>query len=368
MASYLLRLFTIFTVLLFNCPINNTLYTGEAAYGVANAADAGWRIAPPSPDWLEDASQTPLLPDDWVVSEGTFARIHSTKKDAKIARHLATHSSHSIPKLVKKLGLPAGPTIEVVLTPTEADFRNLQHGKTPKWADGTAWPSKGMIFLKSPNIRSGSARPLEQTFDHEIVHIILGRAFAPNRPPSWLQEGMAQLLAGEVRPDATDRIGAARFGDSLLTVAEITGPFPSDPMRAQLAYAQSADLVATILNIHGQTRLAGIISEMTRGKTFAGALRLTTGSDVATLDRQWRGRIGQSASWLKPLVSDTMLFSVTGAFFLIGGGLALRKRRKQLREMGDREVAMERLMAEMAELSRVTTATANSSDHKEYIH
>ena len=139
-------------------------------------------------------------------------------------------------------------------------------------------------------------------------------------------------------------------------------------MRAQLAYAQSADLVATILNIHGQTRLAGIISEMTRGKTFAGALRLTTGSDVATLDRQWRGRIGQSASWLKPLVSDTMLFSVTGAFFLIGGGLALRKRRKQLREMGDREVAMERLMAEMAELSRVTTATANSSDHKEYIH
>jgi hypothetical protein len=81
---------------------------------------------------------------------------------------------------------------------SDADFRALQPGQPPTWADATAYPAAGPICLRAPALRSGTDTRLEQVLDHELVHVLLGRAFAPAQPPTWLQEGIARVFAGEV--------------------------------------------------------------------------------------------------------------------------------------------------------------------------
>jgi hypothetical protein len=86
-------------------------------------------------------------------------------------------------------------------------------GPSPEWADATAWPELGAIFLRSPDIRVGGDEPLEQVLDHELVHVLLGRAFGDEQPPIWLQEGVAQVLAKQLGPRRVARSRKARRPD-----------------------------------------------------------------------------------------------------------------------------------------------------------
>ena len=60
-------------------------------------------------------------------------------------------------QLAKRLGVPMGRPVDVYLAPDEATFRSLQPGTIPDWADGTAWPTRGLVYLRSPRIRAGTA-------------------------------------------------------------------------------------------------------------------------------------------------------------------------------------------------------------------
>ena len=181
--------------------------------------------------------------------------------------------------------------------PTQESFQKLQPGRFPDWADGTAWPSLGLIFLRSPDIRDGRSDPLTQVLDHEIAHILLGRAFA-NRPvPRWLQEGVAQLVAGEHNHESIDTLSQGVLGGGLLSLRELSRGFPSNPHRARLAYAQSADFVIFLQQHYGAHSLQKLIYYMSHQYSFDQSIQLTTGRSVEDLDLEWRGELSNSLFW-----------------------------------------------------------------------
>lgn len=318
--------------------------------GTAAASPSSWRTAPDTTA-VAAAMQAPLppVPADWVQYSDPYATVYAAEGDAATALHLSRYVATSLPRVAEEMGLPIGNRINIFVAPSQDDFFALQPGNAPDWADGTAYPHRGLIFLRSPRVRGGAAEPLEQVLDHELAHILLGRAFGARPVPRWLQEGVAQLVAREYTMELTDRIGAGMFGDDLLSLDELTAGFPADPLRAQLAYAQSADFVAFLINNHGQEALHGIIREMAGGAPFAAAVRQVTGVSIDTLDAQWRQRLaGSEMLWLRPLVSDTMILSVAGMAFMGLGALALRRRRQQLREMGEEEEAVEAWYAQLS--------------------
>lgn len=318
--------------------------------GPAAAEPASWRTAPDTAA-VAAAMQAPLpsVPASWVQYSDPYATVYAAEADAATALHLSRYVAASLPRVAEEMGLPIGNRVHIFVAPSQEDFFALQPGSAPDWADGTAYPHRGLVFLRAPRVRAGSAEPLEQVLDHELAHILLGRAFGARPVPRWLQEGVAQLVAREYTMELTDRIGAGMFGDDLLSLEELTAGFPADPLRAQLAYAQSADFVAFLINQHGQEALHGIIREMAGGTTFAAAVRATTGVSIDTIDAQWRQRLaGSEMLWLRPLVSDTMILSVAGMAFMGLGALALRRRRQQLREMGDDEAAVEAWYAQLS--------------------
>jgi len=268
--------------------------------------------------------------------------------DQPTVAHLAAHATEALPQLAEALGVPVPGGLRVTVAPSEVAFRDLQPGKPPGWADGTAWPSSGEIFLKSPRIRYGTATPLDTVLDHELVHVLLGDAFGDRPVPSWLQEGTAKVLAREYTPQMTDALAGAVLGRSLLSLQELTGGFPAEPGRAQLAYAQSADLIAFLRNRYGPEALPKLVGRMARGEDVETAMRAVTGLPPLALEAAWRARLLASPIWLRALVRPELWMGLGGLAFLIGGSFRLRRNRARLARWEEQEDMEAAVMAALA--------------------
>jgi hypothetical protein len=311
-------------------------------------AGPSWVTAPDDAAYLlRIDTPRPDVPSDWTVYEGPYATVHASPDDAATALHLSRYVSSSLPRIAEEMGVPIGRSMDIYITPDQAAFRNLQPGTPPSWADGTAWPTAGLIYLRSPSIRGGMASPLEQVLDHEVAHVLLGQAFGPRPVPRWLQEGVAQLVAREYTAAVTDRIGQGMLGDNLIPLDALTRGFPEDPIQARLAYAQSADLVAYINNSYGAESLGILIREMASGRAFGASLKVATGVTPDELEGAWLARLDKSMLWMRPMFSDTMILSAAGLAFFFLGSATLRKRRQRLAEMAEEDALEDAMYAEM---------------------
>jgi hypothetical protein len=212
-------------------------------------------------------------PAGWVTVPGIVADVHGDPHRKKTLTALARHAATSAPKLAAELGLPLGSKIEVYVAEDEAQFDALQPGAPPDWADGTAYPRAGRIYLRRPGIRGPNATPLNVVLDHEIIHVLVGRAFAPNEPPRWLQEGLAKVYAGEHSPDTVAQIARSLFDRDLFTLEELSNGFPLDAGGAQLAYAQSSDLISYLRAEYGEESVRTLTREMAAGASVHKAIR-----------------------------------------------------------------------------------------------
>lgn len=286
------------------------------------------------------------LPADWTTTFGRTTQIHSAPEHARTARRLAAHADEAVPRLGEVLGLPAGRRVVVVLAPDEATFDELQPDTPPTWADGTAWPMQNLVFLHAPEARRGDATPLETVFEHELVHIMLGQAFAPRRVPHWLQEGTAQVLAHEVRPDQHERM--ASIGDQLISLRDLTGAWPADPVRAQRAYAQSAHFVAHLRNTYGTDAFRSMVGRMARGQRVEDALFAATGDTLTQIDQDWRARVASSPMWLQQVFTDTTLLGLGGVGLVVGFFGVRRRKRERLERWAREEALQDAIYAALA--------------------
>lgn len=306
----------------------------------------------------------------WVTEAGLYARVHGGPDDRGTVRRLADHAATAVPRLAEKIGVPTGGTIDIYVAPTQEDFARLQPGVPPDWADGTAWPQWGLVFLRAPSARPGTAEPLEQVLDHELVHVLLGRAFAPRTPPRWLQEGLAQYWAGEMGPKVSEDLASMLFGrDDLLSLSELSRGFHGDPVRARHAYAAAADFIGFLASDYGEGAVRGLIAGMARGQTFDEALTTVTGHSVAAVEADWRGRWADPALLLEAVASSNLLWGVAGALALIGAWRVRRRTRRTvarwereeawLREMEAREREREQEWLRAAREPGVTSHWVN---------
>ncbi len=288
------------------------------------------------------------IPQGWVAIPSPHTDVHADPSDRTTALRLARHAAEAVPRLAAELQVPVGPRMHVVLAHTEEDFRTLQPGRMPDWADGSAWPSLGWIYLKSPRIRDGTASPLETVLDHEIVHVLLGRAFYPRPVPRWLQEGMAQILAREFTPDKTKALARGVLGKNLIGLHELSRGFPKNGARAHLAYAQSADLVAYISSTYGKEALPTLVREMAKGEQFEMAIRIATSKSIDEVDLAWRSRLQDSDFSLGPLMDEGIWWGL-GALLVPLAWFTVRRRNRVRMERWRREEVLEDALARVVE-------------------
>ncbi len=305
--------------------------------------------------WIGTAAAAPMpaanhqhpapvtVPAGWGVVESPWLRVHAAPADQRAADRLVTAGSRQIPELSARLGLPAGGPVEVYLAPTAAAFRSMQPGSPPDWADGTAWPRQGLVFLRSPAIRSGTAEPLEQVLLHELAHILVGRAFGGEQPPRWLQEGVALHVAGEMGPDRTALL-MRQFPSALIRFEALAEGFPDDPLTAQLAYAQSGDLIGMIAAEHGEAAIGRLVRELAAGEPMPVALRRVTGESPVTLEERWRAR--WTDPWQKIPSTAELLLYMGGIGAMGAAAWRTVERRRRIFARWEQEEEQERRLQE----------------------
>lgn len=302
----------------------------------ALAAGPSW-VTAPEPIWERPEVAAPL--GGWWTIDGQYAAVHSDLDDRATARRLADHAAKRIPELGEVLGVPTGATIDIYVSPTREAFSEDQPGRVPEWADGTAWASLGLIFLHAPDARDGAQKSLEQVLDHEIVHVLLGRAFHPKPVPHWLQEGLAQFYAGELGADTAAQLTAAGGTQSILPLARITRGFPRDPVAARLAYAQSADFVGWLHGTYGPDTLRTLIRTIAQGQRFEDALAQATGGEPGQIEQQWRARWDSPWIRLSRWANPELLFALGSAAILVGGYRRWRRGKEKLARWEEEERA-----------------------------
>ena len=308
---------------------------------LAPAASAQtWTAAPP-----RAPVELPVVPADWTTVPGTWVRVHGPDRDTALLLRVARAASDSLPVLAERLEVPIGGTIHIYVAPTDEVFRAMQPGEPPLWADATAWPRHGTVFLRSPDARDGDAAPLEQVLDHELVHVLLGRAFAPEVPPRWLQEGAAQLLAGEIGPEVSRKLSSGALTGSLVYLEALEHRFPADPVRADLAYAESADFVAWLEATYGADTLPELVRATARGDSMRQAVYGVTGSFLEDVEAVWQARLTGPAFKLASFAQGEWAWGLA-ALALVGAGVARRRRfHRRLAEMEQEEAMLDALVA-----------------------
>ena len=285
-------------------------------------------------------AEPPPIPSGWATIPSPLADVHAAQRDRATALRLSRHIAATLPNLATELELPVGARIHVVVASTQAEFHSLQPGQLPDWADGTAWPHRGWIFLRAPRLRGHTTESLEQVLEHELVHILLGRAFGSKPVPRWLQEGLAQLKSGEFTAETTRTLAMGTLGDNLLSLHELSRSFPKNALRAHLAYAQSADFVAYIQNTYGKKALNVLIHEMAGGETFSSAIRIATGDVVDDIDLAWRSRLQDSPFQFAPLMDEGVWWGL-GALLVPLAWFAVRRRNRKKIDRWKREEILE---------------------------
>ena len=311
------------------------------------AKAAEWATAPQAPPVVMRWEPESSLPDTFERQQGVYADVYSAPADRQTAVRLARHATAVAPDLAAQLGVGTGPVMRIVIAPDEVRFRSLQPGRVPVWADGTAWPGEALIFLRSPRIRPGTASPLEQVLDHEMVHVLLGQAFGARPVPAWLQEGTAKVLAKEYTADMTTALAEGTISDSLLSLGELTRHFPASASRARLAYAQSADLIAWLRSTWGKDALPSLVAAMSQGKSADDALTAITGMNRDAVEQAWLARLHSTPLPLQ-IFKDGGIFITVGVLLFVVGGLVRRRRtQRKLAAWGRQDALQDELLASL---------------------
>ena len=159
-----------------------------------------------------------------------------------------------------------------------------------EWTGGVAFTRYGTIAIGiSPaNIEWG-----RRAVAHELTHLVIHQM--PLNPysglPAWLDEGLAMHTEGLLDPRFASRLAGAVAEDSLISVCSLASPFSAYTERSTLSYAQSYSLVDFLLSSYGQAKMLELLSTLSEGSTYDGALGKVYGFDTEGLDALWRGYV-----------------------------------------------------------------------------
>jgi len=263
---------------------------------------------------------------DYVRQDSARFRVWYCPEDAQVVRGLWQTIRDRIPVVERQLGLALADTVAFVVTPTEKEWFRLTAG-APLWTNGLAIADRGIAILKSPRFGLPYG-PLPVTAIHEYVHLLL-EAGAPRAAyPRWFNEGLAQVLAGQL--DYMDNHLLARAGAAgrIHGLNQIEGLMSMSAPEAQQAYAESAVAVQLLQSRYGMTGMSNLVHEVRAGRRFEDSFSMIFGAPVGSFETEYLAYIQRT--YRISLIGDTELWiSAIFVILVLAAGMAVWFRRRK---------------------------------------
>lgn len=218
----------------------------------------------------------------------------------------------------------ARPVRIVYLGPKESA---VQEYGLPEWGGGGAI-GRDLIVVPTAT-KQFLDQALAQVTRHELVHIVLNRAYPSCAVPRWFHEGVAMTLSGELSLEENVIVSRAIFTNSLLPLSSIDSVNGFGRNRADLAYSQGHLAVLFLIDQYG----LGVLSEVLISARKTGAFWKGMDAVLSITPQEFEqaARSYITARYkLVFLFADYPTFWVAIVFlFLVASGVAIvRKRRK----------------------------------------
>ena len=219
----------------------------------------------------------------------------------------------------------------------------------PEWGGGGA-VGRDLIVVPA------AYKPfLDQSFAqitrHELVHIVLNRAYPGLAIPRWFHEGVAMTLSGELAFQENVVISKAIFTSRLLSLGSIDSVNLFGRNKADLAYSQSHLAVLFLIDQYGMDVIADILVKAKKMGAFWPGVYAT----LALTQKEFEDLLHKdilSRYQLVFLFADNYAFWVAIVFLFIAAFVVtvVRKRKKmQQMEIAEKQEMKEKTSADKEE-------------------
>jgi len=259
-----------------------------------------------------------------------------------IARELQETRRGAWSRVTTDLGGRIDPELSIRIAKNPEEMRELAPTRAPPppYAVGVAYPARGLILLTLSAPDTWERPDLDKVLTHELSHIALYRSARGHALPHWFIEGVATYQAGEASLARFQTLWTAVVAGNVLPLDQVDGRFPHRPHEVNIAYAQSANLVAYMRKDDGDARhFRMLLRHVREGESFEEAVQQAYGVSLASIERHWREGLD---SRLTPL---PLLLGASGGIWFIAVLLLMlayvvqRRRTKKKLDRWEREEA-----------------------------
>ncbi len=254
-----------------------------------------WRITDEADQTYVTPRQTIVFEDtryQWQVEMAQDMNIYWHSLGASLVKELTEGVESRLSRVKLEVNIPEERKPKVFVYPSAEELRGAVLF-TQEWTGALAFLEYNIILIP---VRSDNLDWAKRTLAHEITHLLVREAtFGPlGDIPTWLNEGLAQYVEGEMEEYHRQVLDNAIKEDKLISVRSLGSGFPADPDQASLAYAQSMSLVSYLVETYGWADMRELLDVFKEGSTYDNALQKVYSFDTGGLEEQWRAHIGAS--------------------------------------------------------------------------
>jgi len=255
-----------------------------------------------------------------------------------VARRIASEYPKTRTEIETKLGwrLKAAPAVILV-----RDHDAFQEMAGNTLVTAFALPERNLIVMDYSKMDKVPF-DLEDTFKHELSHILLHQKVAASALPKWLDEGVAQWASGGaadiMRTGEKDVLKRAVLSRSMIPLRGIATSFPPSAESLILAYEESRSITEFIIQEYGEAKLRSLLRELAKGEAIEEALYVSLGVRLARLEQLWKENLSSENTWLAYLADHLIwVLFFCAAFITVAGFFLVKRRMKNYRDGEDQQ-------------------------------
>ena len=296
----------------------------------AGVAEGAAREAPSDAPRLSGSKlRMPDPPEAYNTHDAGWIRFAYPPSERRHVQKLIAEADAARADLHRRLGRAVLSDVRVYVARTPGEMATLapEGAPFPKYASGVAYSEIGLILLTIAPIYPNSVHDLTEVFRHELAHVALYDATDGHPVPRWFNEGFAVYASGEGSMVRLRTLWTATVSDNLLPLDQLERTFPAEAVTASVAYAQAADIVRFMVRKQDSDRFSAMVSRMRKGQTFKQALRDAYGTDLMSLEYEWREDVKRRYTYWPAIFSGGVVW--VGMVGLLVWVWRRRRRRSQ---------------------------------------
>ena len=226
---------------------------------------------------------------NWQTLETGAVKVHWYNGEASFGQAALNAAQAGLDSSGRLIPLNLTEPIDVFIYANADDLRGTLVLGGEEWVAGHADPALGVVMvLVEPGPDQNIT--LERRIPHELMHVMTYRSVGTGygNLPAWLREGLATLA--EIYPNADyDRVlRDAVTNNTLISLKDLCGSFPSDAGQAFLGYAESRSFINYLHDTYGSSGLQNLTRTYADGIDCENGPGRAFGVSLSTLEQKWR--------------------------------------------------------------------------------